>query len=86
MRTFDYLRVKTIASYSIATGFGSGYSKYMPGTIGTIWSWISFLILDYFFTDIFLLLIIITTFVIGTVTAGFVENHLKKRCLRNSYR
>ena len=54
MYTFSFHRMKTIVSYSIATGFGSGYSRYMPGTIGTIWAWIMFLILDYLFVDIVL--------------------------------
>lgn len=79
MYTFSFHRMKTIVSYSIATGFGSGYSRYMPGTIGTIWAWIMFLILDYLFIDIVLFIIILTTFVVGIVTSDFVENHLKKK-------
>ncbi|MDA9719616.1 phosphatidylglycerophosphatase A [Betaproteobacteria bacterium] len=71
--------MKTIVSYSIATGFGSGYAKFMPGTIGTIWAWIMFLILDYLFGDIVLFVIILTAFIVGIVTSGFVENHLKKK-------
>ena len=77
MRTFSFHRMKAIVSYSIATGFGSGYSKYMPGTIGTIWVWIMFLILDYLFIDI-VLFNYFNTFVVGIVTSGFVEEHLKK--------
>ena len=79
MYTFSFHRIKTIVSYSIATGFGSGYSRYMPGTIGTIWAWIMFLILDFLFIDIVLLIIILITFVVGIVTSGFVEDHLKKK-------
>ena len=78
MYTFSFHRMKAIVSYSIATGFGSGYSKYMPGTIGTIWAWIMFLILDYLFIDIVLFVIILATFVVGIITSGFVEDHLKK--------
>ena len=79
MNTFSFHRMKIIVSYSIATGFGSGYSKYMPGTIGTIWAWIMFLILDYLFIDTVIFLIILTTFVVGVVTSSFVEDHLKKK-------
>ena len=79
MYTFSFHRMKTIVSYSIATGFGSGYSKYMPGTVGTIWGWIMFLILDYFFIDTTLFIIIVVTFIVGIVTSGFVEDHLKKK-------
>ena len=79
MYTFSFHRMKTIVSYSIATGFGSGCSRYMPGTIGTIWAWIMFLILDYLFIDIVLFILILITFVVGIVTSSFVENHLKKK-------
>ena len=79
MYTFSFHRIKTIVLYSIATGFGSGCSKYMPGTIGTIWAWIMFLILDYLFIDTVLFIIILSTFVVGVVASGFVEDHLKKK-------
>ena len=79
MRTFSFHSIKTLVSYFIATGFGSGYSKYMPGTIGTLWAWIMFLILDYLFIDITLFIIILITFIVGIATSGFVEDHLKKK-------
>ena len=30
----------------IALGFGSGLSPYAPGTVGTLWAWLSFVVLD----------------------------------------
>lgn len=30
----------------IALGFGSGLSPWAPGTVGTLWSWVAFLVLD----------------------------------------
>ena len=30
----------------IALGFGSGLAPWAPGTVGTLWGWISFLLLD----------------------------------------
>lgn len=30
----------------IAFGFGSGLSPYAPGTVGTLWAWLSFVVLD----------------------------------------
>ncbi len=30
----------------IALGFGSGLSPWAPGTVGTLWGWLSFLVLD----------------------------------------
>ncbi len=32
----------------IALGFGSGLAPFAPGTVGTLWSWVSFLVLDRF--------------------------------------
>lgn len=31
----------------IALGFGSGLSPIAPGTVGTLWAWMTFLVLDY---------------------------------------
>ena len=30
----------------IALGFGSGLSPIAPGTVGTLWAWVAFLVLD----------------------------------------
>jgi len=30
----------------IALGFGSGLSPWAPGTVGTLWAWLAFLVLD----------------------------------------
>ena len=30
----------------IALGFGSGLSRWAPGTLGTLWAWLSFVLLD----------------------------------------
>ena len=32
----------------VALGFGSGLSPVAPGTVGTLWGWASFLVLDHF--------------------------------------
>lgn len=33
-------------SHLIALGFGSGLSRVAPGTIGTLWAWVAFLLID----------------------------------------
>src|SRR6185436_13139613 len=33
-------------AHAIALGFGSGLSPWAPGTAGTLWAWVSFLVLD----------------------------------------
>lgn len=35
----------------IALGFGSGLSPWAPGTIGTLWAWVAFLVLDRWLDD-----------------------------------
>jgi phosphatidylglycerophosphatase A len=35
----------------IALGFGSGLSPWAPGTVGTLWAWVSFLVLDPWLSD-----------------------------------
>ena len=35
----------------IALGFGSGLSPKAPGTVGTLWAWLSFLVLDRWLGD-----------------------------------
>jgi phosphatidylglycerophosphatase A len=35
----------------IALGFGSGLSPWAPGTVGTLWAWLAFLVLDRWLSD-----------------------------------
>lgn len=35
----------------IALGFGSGLSPWAPGTVGTLWAWLAFLLLDHWLDD-----------------------------------
>jgi phosphatidylglycerophosphatase A len=42
--TFAFMRVKL--SRWIALGFGSGLAPFSPGTFGTLWAWVSFLVID----------------------------------------
>jgi phosphatidylglycerophosphatase A len=38
-------------AHLIALGFGSGLSPVAPGTVGTLWAWLAFLVLHPHFTD-----------------------------------
>jgi phosphatidylglycerophosphatase A len=42
--TFRFMRVK--ASRWLAFGFGAGLAPLMPGTVGTLWAWAIYLLLD----------------------------------------
>ncbi|CAC9693696.1 phosphatidylglycerophosphatase A [Delftia tsuruhatensis] len=37
-------------AHFIAMGLGSGLGRIAPGTVGTLWAWLSFLLLQHWFT------------------------------------
>ena len=49
----------------IALGFGSGLSPVAPGTVGTLWAWASFLLLDVWLADTGWALLLLAGFGIG---------------------
>ena len=61
----------------IALGFGAGLSRIAPGTVGTAWAWLSFLVLQSYMTDGLWALLIGASFLLGwwasTVTAKHME-------------
>ena len=60
-------------AHFIALGGGSGLAPVAPGTVGTLWAWLAFLVLDFFLTAAALGGVIAVSLVIGwwacTVTA-----------------
>jgi phosphatidylglycerophosphatase A len=48
--SFAFMRPKL--SRWIAFGFGSGLAPFSPGTVGTLWAWASYLLLDAWFSRI----------------------------------
>lgn len=50
---------------AIALGLGSGLSPVAPGTVGTLWSWVSFLVLEPFLDDAQWLLLIAAGIALG---------------------
>ncbi len=65
--------------YFLAIGFGSGLSKLAPGTVGTLWAWAIFLVLDLFFNAHIWLVFIVFSFFIGIFVSNQVEKKLKKK-------
>ncbi len=65
--------------YFFAVGFGSGLSRFAPGTVGTLWAWAIFLILDLFFNNHVWLVFIIFSFFLGIFVSNQVEKKLKKK-------
>jgi phosphatidylglycerophosphatase A len=53
------------ASHLIALGFGSGLAPIAPGTIGTLWAWVTFLIIDVWANDLFWAIALPLSFLLG---------------------
>jgi phosphatidylglycerophosphatase A len=64
-------------AHIIALGFGSGLSRFAPGTVGTFWAWLTFWLLQDHMSDGYWAVLIATSLVIGwwasTVTAKHME-------------
>lgn len=60
-------------AHIIALGFGSGLPRIAPGTVGTLWAWVAFLVLQLWFTPATIGWIILVSLPVGwwacTVTA-----------------
>lgn len=49
----------------IALGFGSGLAPWAPGTVGTLWGWVAFVVLEPWLDDMEWLLLIEASLLIG---------------------
>ena len=60
-------------AHFLALGFGSGLSPRAPGTVGTLWGWLAFLVLQLWLTPLGMGLLIVFSLLLGwwacTVTA-----------------
>ncbi len=67
-------------AHYIAQGFGSGLSRIMPGTSGTLLAWLSFIVLSskwpHYFSSINWLVIIAAGFVVGVWACQVTGRHL----------
>jgi phosphatidylglycerophosphatase A len=64
-------------AHIIAMGFGSGMTRIAPGTVGTLWAWLSFWLLQAYMTDVRWAMLIGASLLVGwwasTVTARNME-------------
>ena len=68
----------TKVSVFLATGCGVGTVKYFPGTIGTLWGWASFFILDSLMGDFELAIFIGFSFLIGVFISSIADKKIGK--------
>ncbi len=60
----------------IALGFGSGLSPLAPGTVGTLWAWITFLLLDRWLGDVGWGVVIVGALLVGQWACTRTAQHL----------
>jgi len=60
----------------IALGFGSGLSPYAPGTVGTLWAWLAFVVLDRWLEPAGWALLIVAAAVAGVWACGKTAHDL----------
>ncbi|QWD85516.1 phosphatidylglycerophosphatase A [Polynucleobacter asymbioticus] len=66
-------------SRALAFGMGSGLAPFAPGTAGTLWAWVAFLIGEYFLSTEAWLWIIGTGILLGCWICGQVSEELGKK-------
>jgi phosphatidylglycerophosphatase A len=63
-------------AHAIALGFGSGLSPVAPGTVGTLWAWVAFLVLQPHMNDLRWALLIGIGSVVGWWACTVTARHL----------
>jgi phosphatidylglycerophosphatase A len=63
-------------AHLIALGFGSGLSPRAPGTVGTLWAWVSFLVLDRWLDDTQWAIALVLAALIGIWACTVCAQHL----------
>ena len=63
-------------AHLIALGFGAGLSPVAPGTVGTLWAWASFLVLQVWMTPLQLGLLIAVALLVGWWACTLTARHL----------
>lgn len=63
-------------AHLIALGFGSGLSPKAPGTVGTLWAWLSFVALDVVLSDLQWALLLVAGLAVGWWACTRTAQHL----------
>jgi phosphatidylglycerophosphatase A len=66
-------------SRAFAFGFGSGLAPFAPGTAGTLWAWVAFLVGEYFLSTAEFFWIIGVGIILGCWICGQVSEELGKK-------
>lgn len=63
-------------AHAIALGFGAGLARHAPGTVGTLWAWASFLILQPWLDDRGWAIVIGVGFLLGVWACAVTAQHM----------
>lgn len=63
-------------AHFIALGFGSGLARIAPGTVGTLWAWLAFLLMHLLLPSAVLGGVILVAFVVGWWACTVTSQHL----------
>lgn len=63
-------------AHVIALGFGSGLSPIAPGTVGTLWAWLAFTVMQPYLSDLHWALVLVAGSLIGWWACTVTARHL----------
>ncbi len=63
-------------AHGLALGFGSGLSPKAPGTVGTLWAWVAFLVLQAWLGSSGWLLLIVVSLLVGQWACTVTAQHM----------
>ncbi|AKJ26968.1 phosphatidylglycerophosphatase A [Caldimonas brevitalea] len=64
-------------AHAIALGFGSGLSPVAPGTVGTLWAWLSFVVLDLWLSEAQWAVVLPVALLVGWWACKVTAQHLR---------
>ena len=64
-------------AHLLALGLGSGLSPKAPGTVGTLWAWLSFLVLNLFLDDSGWAVVLLAALLVGLWACTRTAQHLR---------
>jgi phosphatidylglycerophosphatase A len=72
--TADFMR--SHPAHLLSLGFGTGLSRFVPGTIGTLFGWISFVVLNPYLTSAGWIALIVLGFFVGIWATAYTASRL----------
>ena len=72
--TLEFMR--SHPAHLLSLGFGTGLSRFVPGTVGTVFGWVSFLVLNNYLTSAGWIALIVLGFFVGIWATDFTARRL----------